>query len=541
MRRSTNKNINNFIGNKITSLTRFNWSGIITNNQNYLQAIENYSWEPPSDWLQLPRLLEGDQRFCGLLAIIQGASGNTGPAADSNFIAFACAGNYIVDWGDGSTAAFSSGSLAQRQYNFASIPDSTLTTQGYKQVIIQAYPQAGATLTSVDLNRRYTVAGVTLTASYVNTWLDIRIAGRNISSLTIRGSSPVVSMNMLKRFEYVGPSSITNIGNNFLANCPALEKILGQRFTSNNGNFFRFANNCYSLTFLDLIDTRAAPAGAGNFYSAFDQCFALETFPPLHWKGSRIDYSFRNCASLKNMPMLDTSLANNAELAFVGCSSLKRVPDFDLSNCIFFGQMFASCHSLEEAPNIDTSKGTSFNAMFSTTTSLRSVPLYNTSNGTDFRTMFASSGIETIPPFDVRKGTQFGRFLFLAPNVRKVSGMTFSSAIDLAEFFYQNGNMIEAGPFDFSGVTSGSTAAGSTGPLRDFFFQTGGFQNLQFTGVQKSINISNMVLCAANLNYLFENLANVTGTGATITITNNWGTAQCNRTIATSKGWTVVG
>lgn len=540
MRRSTNKHINNFISNARINVTRFNYSGIITNNQNYLRSLDDSSWEAPSDWLELPRLTENDQRFCGLLAIIKGASGATASNADSNFIALLCQGNYIVDWGNGITSAHTSNTLAQRQYNFADIPDSTLTSDGYKQVIVQAYPQAGATLTTVNLNQRYTVAGVTLSASYVNAWLDIKIAGKNISTLTIRTASPVVEMNMLKRFEYVGPSAITNVGNNFLSNCYALEKVIGQRFTENNTNFFRFFAGCNSLSYIDLIDTRKATI----MQFPLTSCSALQTFPPIHtgnMSGGNGTYFFQGCNALKNIPYLDTSKFTNFDNFFRGCYSLKRIPDIDTSSGTNFNSMFYDCRALEEVPPLNTSNATAMTSMFFRTFSLKKIPALDTTNVTDFREMFNGSGIYEFPSCNVEKGSLFGRMFYVASNLRKVNGLTFSSGTDFIEFFYQNANLIEAGPFNFTGVTSGSTASGATGPFRSFFFQTAALQNVKFTGLQKSIDISNQTLCAANLNYLFDNLADVTGTGATITITNNWGTAQCDRTIATGKGWTVVG
>ena len=540
MRRSTNKHINNFISNARINVTRFNYSGIITNNQNYLRSLDDASWEAPSDWLELPRLTENDQRFCGLLAIIKGASGATAANADSNFIALLCQGNYIVDWGNGVTSAHTSNTQARYQYNFADIPDSTLTTEGFKQVIVQAYPQAGQTLTTINLNQRYTVAGVTLSGAYVNAWLDIKIAGKNVSTLTIRTASPVVEMNMLKRFEYVGPSAITGIGNNFLSNCYALEKVIGQRFTENNTNFFRFFAGCNSLSYIDLLDTRKATI----MQFPLTNCRSLQTFPPIHTgtiSGGNGTYFFDGCATLRNVPYIDTSKMTNFDRFFQGCFALKQIPDLDTSSGTNFNSMFYDCRSLEQIPFLNTSNATTVNGMFFQTWSLKKIPLLDTKNVTNFGAMFWRSGIYEVPSLNVEKGTQFSRFLFVAPNVQRVKGMTFSSASNLFEFFYANPNLIEAGPFNFTGVTSGSTASGATGAFNGFFTSTPALQNLQFTGLQKSINISNQTLCAANLNYLFENLADVTGTGATITITNNWGTAQCDRTIATGKGWTVVG
>lgn len=538
MRKGINKQLNGFLSNPRNNIVRYNLSGIITNNQNYLNMISDYSWEPPADWLQLPRPLENEQKFIGLLAIIQGASGATAANADSNFIALTCQGNYIVDWGNGVTSAHTSSTRAQYQYNYADIPNSTLTTDGFKQVIIQAYPQTGATLTSVNIQQNYTLTGVTLNSNYVSAWLDIKVVGRNISSLTIGASSRITTLSMLKRVELVGTSQLTDASNLFNG-CFALEKVIGPRFTENCTAFLRTFNACNALTYVDLLDTRKAT----NAEFMFDSCWALQTAPPIDLSNSTNSrYLFASNFSLRNVPFLNLSRNTNFDNFFSGCFSLKRIPEFlNTSSGTNFSSMFNNCASLEEIPFIDTSNATSMSQFASTTRSLKKLPQLNTSNVTTFSNAFSNSGIFEFPSWNVSKSTNFNRTFFLAGSLQRVKGLTFSSANNCTEMFYQNGCLIEVGPFDFSGVTSGSTAAGATGVFNSFFFQTPALSNVNFTGLQKSIDISGQVLSGANLNYLFDNLANVTGTGATITITNNWGVASCDRTKATSKGWTVIG
>jgi hypothetical protein len=537
MKKPTNRHYNNFLSNSRINVTLFNHSGIITNNQNYLQGLENNSWEPPPDWLELPRLQEGDQRFVGLLAIIQGASGATASNADSNFIALLCQGNYIVDWGNGVTSAHTSNTQAQYQYNFADIPNSTLTTQGYKQVIVQAYPQAGATLTTVALNRRYTATGITLSSDYKTGWLDIKFVGRNISTLVVTGLSPPVIQGMLKRFEYIGPSSITNFDYS-LFGCRTIEKIMGQRWTENCTSLIRFSSGCYSLSYLDLIHTR----NVQSFLFGFTTCYALHTFPPIHTgNATQMADCFSGCVSLKNIPFLDVSKATTASGFFFGCASLKRIPDLNFGSNTTFASMFYGCYSLEECPNINTSNGTDFSLMFMLAPSLRKVGNLDTSKGTNFSQMFNNTNLPSMPNFNFTSGVTFTR-MFFGTNIllQKFPASAFPKGRDFTEFFYGTSNLIEVDTMDFSGITVGSTAA-NAGPFLNLFTTGNAIQSLKIIGCQKSINISNQNLCAANLNYIFENLVDVTGTGATINITNNWGTAQCNRTIATSKGWVVTG
>ena len=64
-------------------------------------------WVRPSDWLALPTVADGDEIFVGLHAIFP----------DANFVAFTVAGDYEVDWGDGTSNTYSSGATAEHEYD----------------------------------------------------------------------------------------------------------------------------------------------------------------------------------------------------------------------------------------------------------------------------------------------------------------------------------------------------------------------------------------------------------------------------------------
>ena len=541
MRRNTNKNLNGYLSNERIGITRFNYSGIITNNQNYIIGLENNTWEPPSDWLELPRLQRGDQRFAGLMAIIRGASGNTGACADSNFVALRCAGNYIVDWGNGVTTAHASNTTAQYQYNFENIPNSTLTSEGYKQVIIQAYPQSGQNLTTVNLQQIYSVPGVTLNSGYVSGWLDIKIVGANISTLVVNQLSTVIQHSMLKRFEFVGPSSLTAL-DYVLWNLVSVEKILGQEFTANCTQTLRLVSGCNSLTYLDLLDTRKV---AGNPSAPFEGASSLKTIPPID-TSNWTSISFRLCRSLRNVPTLNTSQMTS--LSFEFCTALKTIPLLDTSKVTNWENAFNGCSSLEELPPLNTSSGTNFLFFLSNCSNLKKIPQFNYSNATSLRGAFLRGRFNEISFIDAPKTTNFNSAFAECRTLSKVYGITFGPLSDsqgAQSMFADCPNLVEIGPLSFGSMTAGSTLS-TAGPLLNAF-HTGLFGNtpgplgsIRIYGLQKSINLANKVLSAANLNDIFTNLVDVTGTGATITITNNWGLAGCSTGIATSKGWTVV-
>ncbi|MDJ0338273.1 hypothetical protein [Cryobacterium sp. PH31-O1] len=73
------------------------------------------------------------------------------------------------------------------------------------------------------------------------------------------------------------------------------------------------------------------------------------------------------------------------------------------------------------------------------------------------------------------------------------------------------------------------------GAFRDAY----GLKRMQAFGLTVSAHMTNGLLSAEALNEVFTNLGTARN-GATITITGNPGTATCDRTIATAKGWTVA-
>ncbi len=56
-------------------------------------------WQRPADWLELPQIAAGEQKLVGLFAVYPGPG---------NVLALRAAGNFFVDWGDGSSEQISS-------------------------------------------------------------------------------------------------------------------------------------------------------------------------------------------------------------------------------------------------------------------------------------------------------------------------------------------------------------------------------------------------------------------------------------------------
>jgi len=65
------------------------------------------------------------------------------------------------------------------------------------------------------------------------------------------------------------------------------------------------------------------------------------------------------------------------------------------------------------------------------------------------------------------------------------------------------------------------------------------FNRIEAYGMKVSFDIVETSLGPTALNEVYTNLATVSG--QTLNVSNNWGVSNDDRTIATNKGWTVIG
>lgn len=282
-----------------------------------LNSATPEQWMRPIDWLPMPSVINTDQIFVGLLAIYNHSS---------NFIALLAQGNYTVDWGDGVIENFSSNTQAQHIYDYSTISNTTESVKGYRQVIVTVTPQAGQTLTTINLQRKHTQSPLGM---YNSPWLDIIISGGSISNIRIGASTAntqVVRMTSLERCQ-------------ILSNSPTISLSF----------LFQY---CYSLQSVSLLQT--------SLISAWDICFAY-------------------CYSLKTLPLFDTSSATTFFATFFDCYSLESLPLFNTASVLNFNNMVNNCVSLQRMPPLNTSSGTSFTSMISACPSLSSAAFVGTS------------------------------------------------------------------------------------------------------------------------------------------------------------------
>lgn len=380
------------------------------------------TWVRPADWLTLPTVGPTDQKFAGLYAVFDN---------DSNYVALnatVSSGTYTVDWGDGtSPVTYASGTQAQYTYNYASISSGTLTTRGYKQVIITVTPTT-ANLTSVSMNAKYTAAaGYPILPKYNSKWLDVIVGSPNLTSMVVTPNGAAVSAHMLEQYTLVSKSSSWVSFTDLFYYCHGLRKVNISADMSNvtdiNAMYYYCINleeapyfdtsNCTSMnfTFGGCYSLKSAPlyntAKVTTIQNMFQNCYDIVEIPPYNTSNViNMTYTFGNCNSLQTLPYFDTKKVTVFQQTFLGCKNLQEVPLYDTSNVTNFSQAFSGCSSLKSIPLLNMSNVTTVNGMFNACTSLVDVPKFNTINVTDTGSFFATcSSLQTIPQMNLANVT----------------------------------------------------------------------------------------------------------------------------------------
>ena len=480
MKTRSNRLNNGYVGGNFLDNSQY---GVLPVNK---QASSN-DWTRPTDWLSLPSMVEGDSKIAGLVTVYPGNTGSTGITASSNFVAFTVYGDYVVDWGDGTTASYSSGVTASKQYLWEGASASTVTSYGFRQRVFQITPQGAVSVpgpsplegVTAGLTRANFVAyypGVTLHANYSSPILDLKISGASLA--IINPPKGIV------QFEYVGGSGITG-GVDMFTNCVSLRRVIGTSWTKKCTDFTNMFGFCSSLQTVPLFNTIAGT-----------------TFMSMFWR----------CTSLQTVPLFNTIAAKNFQSMFTGCTSLQTVSLFNTIAATNFQNMFNGCTSLQTVPLFNTIAGKDFSYMFNGCISLHTVPLFNTIAGTDFAGMFGNcSLLQTVPLFNTIVGNQFPYMLSGCKSLHTVPLFNTTAATNLQ--------------FMFNGCNNLKSAALAQ-PSTDLVY-------------------TNCALSAAELNRIFANLKLVGAPTngvylAHITITGNWGANECDINIAYNKNWQVL-
>ena len=272
-------------------------------------------WQRPSDWLPMPtNITETDQIFVGLHAVIENSD---------NYCAFSfstSSGQYKVDWGDGNVTLHNSGTIAQYQYNYASVSNSTLSSRGYKQVMIKVTPVSG-NLLWCNFQQRF-VTTPAQNQPYSSGFLECILSMPSASSdnsITFGGTAI--------RHAYCEKVDIKTIGN-----------------ATNIGGMFQ---NCYSLQSVPLFNT----INVTSMQNMFSSCFSLQSVPLFNTINvTNMSFIFQSCFSLQSVPLFNTINVTNMINMFAFCYSLQFVPLFNTIKVVNMINMFQYCVSLNFMP-----------------------------------------------------------------------------------------------------------------------------------------------------------------------------------------------
>jgi surface protein len=350
-------------------------------------------WVRPSDWITFTTPTSSEQKVIGSVAVFN---------QDANYIALACtttdASTYTVDWGDGTSASFASGTTAEKNYTYSSISSSTLSTRGYRQAIVTVTPtNSGATFSAVNLDRRN--AAITSGSNQTsNPWLDIAVSAPNATTIAFVVSTANVTTARLQLCEQVTivSQSITNATYLF-SNMRSLQSVIISNNTTitNATNMF---STCSSLQIAPFFDT----ASITNMTSMFSNCPMLQ-FVPLYntVNVTLMDTMFSSCIALQTVSLFNTANVTSMTSMFQSCTSLQTVPSFNTASVTNMTSMFQSCTSLQTVPSFNTVSVTNMTSMFQSCTALQNVALLNTASVTNMTSMFSQcSSLQSVPLFN---------------------------------------------------------------------------------------------------------------------------------------------
>jgi hypothetical protein len=565
MRTRSNRLNNGYIGDYTA---HDDVTGTVGLNKKYLvndYSAESFNWIRPTQWRQGPSVSTGEQKI-----VITNAVYNT----DNNFTAFTMAGNFAVDWGDGTTGAFTSLNTASKNYDKTTYSGLTSDVfRGYKTLNIVITPQAGATFNGqINFALKHPQSG--LQSYYSNGYLEIIMSAPSATQLIVSDTTfnNRSASRLLEHFKWIDQANFSagGIAAAFIG-CNNLKIISAFPSTRNCTDFQSLFHSCHQLEWIppSICETQNATVLAYMFYL----CTRLKRIPGTFntSKCTSMPQMFQDCQNLKRIPAIDTSKVTSTGLLglFGGCRALEKIPgEINTVSATSLNSLFSGCDNLVYFPKvINTSNITNFGSMFSQTRAMQTVPYFDTTKGTDFNNMFNTSGIRDFDSawgntFQMSNATntsnmfRFCRGLERVPNVFN-TGATLTTANAM---FYECYGLLNCPQINVSNVANmteffyncraikeipGITLSFAANNYTNTFFQNWNLSVCGMSGFSgANVSFASCSLGSTALNQIYSSLGIVGASGAgtrTITVSGNWGTATDNPSIAIAKGWAVTG
>jgi hypothetical protein len=252
---------------------------------------------------------------------------------------------------------------------------------------------------------------------------------------------------------------------------------------------------------------------------------------------------FWGCRLLQSIPLYDTSSVTDMDSMFESCQSLVCIPELDTSNVTWMYGMFDYCYSLPCVPLLDTSLVESMEIMFNYCVSISCLPSFNTASLTRIFQMFMfCPSLTSIPVLDFSKVAGYsGMYLTFSTchGLFKVPDFDTGLVNSIRALFEFCESLTIIPALDCSSVGSGQPGSNT------FVRVSNAVSKCKMYNRKYGVNTeqyNNKPLSAAALNDIFTNLGTAIGTQYVV-ITGCYGAADlaCDRTIATAKGWTMIG
>jgi hypothetical protein len=429
------------------------------------------AWVRNRHWLELPSMTSSDQAFYGLVAIFP---------TDGNFFAFSCAGAYTVDWGDGTSQNFTSGSRADKLYDYnnsalagtdrpvtftASTSTVNRTAHGYSngETVIfynivtttgisshTTYYVINATADTFQISLTSGGAAITLTNDGSATLLPYKQAvvsvtpqaGQNLTALVLNekhGQSLLQSYTQPLLDIILGSPNFASIGLNVSASGSPIRLGLTERVRilnlGNNQSLSYEFNIMDKLQVVELPDTSLVT----NFSFMFIECESLVTVPLFDTSNSTTFQSmFASCRNLKTVPNFQFKQSGTINCAnmFGTCSNLQFVPEFNSGYVTDMNNMFSNCVNLESVPLLDTQRVTNMQAMFNSCFSIKQLPAFNTAQVTNMISICSNCySLETIADWNTPLVTSFFSAFSNCNSLLAAPALDTSAATNLSNMY----------------------------------------------------------------------------------------------------------
>jgi len=551
-------------------------------NEPYVVAEE---WVRPIDWISIPEIASGEQVIYGLMAIFE---------EDINYCAVRVAGNYTVDWGDGTIENIVSLAQAEHIYYYTTVGNDC--SRGYRQALIIITPQLGQNITYVDFRRRHT----SLPAVVFNTkFLDIVVNAPNIvgNNLYFTGSTSPSKLMMLERVSIRETGAITSVSEMFyscyklqqvdsfnttgainfasmFASCYTIQK-LPLLNTSSATNLINFATYCYNLVDVPNYDT----SNVLNFSACFYQCYNLERLPNLDLRNGTnfssflhncfkfreanldipdailLSNMFYSCIKIKSIILNTSSALSSLYYIAMSCYKLESFSISDTSNVTNMSNAFQDCVNLKEAPILDTSNVTIASAMFVSCYNITNFPNYNLNSLVTANSMFAACyNLEKLPDINSVTLTNSNNIASNCPKLIDISNIILRGIVVSA--LEHSFNIEKIAPVDCALTTTLQQTFNNLYSIKEIeltncdsisgtncmyytFNNCLQLKKLTAQGLKVTFSVANCSLDTTALNDLFTSLG-TPSTTQIVTVKGNSGASTCDTTIATAKNWSVV-